>query len=84
MQTPGIPDLVAFLPDKRVWSRPQVWTQVWVEVKAPKGRLSADQQAFKMQCGWANQAHLVGGIDVVTAYLERGGWLKSQQREARR
>lgn len=74
MQTPGIPDLVAFLPpaDGGLGR----YTQLWVEVKAPKGRPSKAQDRFRQACVFAWQAHITGGVDAVLAYLKTGGWIR--------
>ena len=70
-QTPGIPDLLAFLP---VNFGPSV--QLWIEVKARRGRMRPAQVEFLRQCQDADQPHVAGGIDAVIAYLTNGGWLK--------
>ena len=77
MQTPGIPDLLIFLPlPSDVAARSEHdWRQVWVEVKAPTGRPSYEQRDFAQRCVLAGQDHITGGIDAVTGYLIVGGWL---------
>ena len=69
-QTPGLGDIVAFVPrvNARAWSE-----QVWIEAKAPGGRLSPAQKRFKAACERADIAHIVGGIDVVLAWLRARG-----------
>ena len=63
--TPGLPDLLVFLP--ACGSTP--CHQLWVEVKAPQGRLSEAQKGFRDVCVLSGVAHLVGGLDEVLAYL---------------
>lgn len=74
-QTPGLPDLYAFLPAGP--HRAYAATTLWVEVKAPRGRLSAEQRAFAEACEAARQRHVVGGLDEVVVFLTIGGWLKA-------
>lgn len=79
-QTPGIPDLLAFLPNA---PRPCAGSgphgvraahQLWIECKAADGRMSDDQETFRERCQGAGQAHLVGGLDVVLQYLATWGY----------
>ena len=74
MQTPGIPDLYVFMPVPNTCE--PCFVDVWIEVKAPKGRASEAQQAFQQHCANADVRHLVGGIDVVTEWLRKWGWIK--------
>ena len=74
MQTPGISDLVVFLPRER--------GVLFVEVKAPKGRLRPEQAEFRrlcLACLSAQVHHVVGGLDAVIGYLIGVGLLKSTQ-----
>ena len=75
MQTPGIPDLEAFLPARNGWPR----RLLKVEVKAPGGRLSAEQAEYRDLCLDASVAHIVGGLDDVLAWLMREGYVRSGQ-----
>ena len=71
-QTPGLPDLIAFLP-------PQKWlrrTLLFVEVKAAKGRLRPEQRHFQELCAFADVEHIVGGLDAVLAWLAREGYIQ--------
>ncbi len=52
-QTPGFSDLVAFHPDP-----PMI---VFVELKAPQGRLSPAQKIFEQTCKEAGGTHVVWG-----------------------
>ena len=63
-QTPGIPDLYAFLP---------AGGALWVEVKATGGRLSPAQLAFRELCASRGVHYVTGGVDSVAAWL-RVGW----------
>jgi hypothetical protein len=73
-QTPGIPDLWAFLPARGPVAAA---TGVWIEVKAAGGQLRPEQAAFRAQCEQCRVAHVVGGLDAVIAFLIDGGWVKS-------
>ena len=74
MQTPGIPDLVAFVRCQDDQS--QYWSQVWIEVKRPRGRMSADQSYFKENAERALAAHIVGGVSEVLDWLKERGVVK--------
>lgn len=76
MQTPGISDLVLFLPrrDMRDTTLPPMGRElVFFEVKAHGGRLCPEQQDFRQQCLAAGATHLVGNLDTFIAFLiDRG------------
>lgn len=72
-QTPGLPDLLAFVPVGEDETRN--WTLLWIEVKAKGGRLRPEQMLFRAQCHDAGVEHLVGDLDVVIAWLMRVGLL---------
>jgi hypothetical protein len=76
-QTPGLPDLYAFLPRAPLRLRHGPLA-LWVEVKAAGGRASAAQEAFVDQCQASGVAHVIGGVDAVIALLVVGGWLKAE------
>lgn len=83
MQTPGIPDLLAFLPqppdvNSRIEAR-----QLWVEVKAHGGKLRKEQREFAEHCYDAEVEHLVGGVDVVIQWATEAGYLVPQQWRSR-
>lgn len=83
MQTPGIPDLYAFLPSPPVVNchgAPFPPVAVWIEVKAATGRLSPEQRAFRDHCDQRDAAHIVGGIDHVQNWLVDHGWLRESER----
>ncbi len=78
MQTPGIPDVMAFLPPPSCMSGP--WTLLCVECKAKSGRLREAQQTFRDLCINANVWHVVGGIDAVITWLTARGYLREVRR----
>lgn len=73
MQTPGFPDLCAFVPvpafdaEGRSLGRPP--QLLFVEVKARGGRLRPEQIAFRDECGFAGINHVVGDLDAVIAWM---------------
>jgi hypothetical protein len=75
MQTPGVPDLLAFVPPPRRRGEPQDGlTHVWIEVKSEGGRLRPEQEHFRENCLAARVAHIVGGFDDVLAWLVNRGY----------
>lgn len=74
-QTPGIPDLLVFLPTRGA----EPTLMLWHEVKAGSGRLSADQQKFRSWCQAAHVEHVTGGLDAAIAYLVGHGRLRADQ-----
>lgn len=74
-QSPGWPDVGAFLPNGGGF--------LWVEVKAPGGRLRPEQREFRELCLLCKSPfgvhHVVGGLDAVIAYLVRLGLLRPEQ-----
>ena len=69
-QTPGMCDIVAFIP---VVSYSSASILLMIEVKAPKGRLSVRQRAFQLACRRSTASHIVGGVDAVLAWLRARG-----------
>ena len=71
MQTPGIPDLVAFvrMPWKVSEVRPR-YVQLWIEVKRPGGAMSDAQTKFRLHVLEAYCEHIVGGVDEVVDWLK--------------
>jgi len=68
-QTPGIPDLYAFIPHRQT----ATIIPLWVECKAYGARPTPQQVEFAARCGLASAAHVIGGLDDVIAWLlERG------------
>ena len=74
MQSPGLPDLLAFLP--------RGMGLLCLEVKAKGGRLRPEQEVFRnatLACAAPWQVHhVVGGLDTVIGYLMSLGLLKAQ------
>jgi hypothetical protein len=74
MQTPGLPDLIAFLP--------RALGVLFVEVKAPGGTLRPEQAAFRASCMALVSSqvyHVTGGLDAVMLRLMQLGLLKADQ-----
>ena len=73
MQTPGIPDLVAFV--RVPCSTPTV--QVWIEVKRTTDSTMSDAQTtFRKHALEAYREHIVGGVDEVLSWLKARGVVK--------
>src|SRR3990167_434408 len=80
MQTPGIPDVEAWLPwPPRGTSSDAGPTrqQLKWEAKRAGGRLSPAQQAYQRHCRDAGVAHVVGPVDALRAWLIGAGYLNS-------
>ena len=75
-QTPGLPDIWTILPPSRIGSGP---AGVWIEVKAPHGKRSREQEAFAAGCNIASVPYLCGGLDDVIAFLVERAYLKPAQ-----
>lgn len=76
MQSPGLPDLLAFVPvppDRRLRRF------LSVEVKAPGGRLRPAQAVWRDWCAAAGLAHVIGGLDEVIAWLLAEGVLRREE-----
>ena len=77
-QTPGIPDVLAFL--RHPAAQPGPHAPLWWEVKrAAGGVVSPAQQAFRDQCINANVWHVVGSLDDLLAWLIAHGHLRAAQ-----
>lgn len=76
-QTPGLPDLFAFLPG----SKNGRWgpTGIWIEVKAAGGVRSPAQKIFAETCEASSVQYLCGGLDDVIALLVWRALLKQDQ-----
>ena len=72
-QTPGIPDLYAFLP-----RRPGVAPAetLWIEVKRQGGAVRPAQRVFEAECWEAGQFHILGTLDDVQSWLRDEGYLR--------
>jgi hypothetical protein len=75
-QTPGIADLVAFLPSKRPAGETPRRVLLFIECKAEGGRLSPEQIVFRHLCHDAEIAHVVGTYNAVIAWLMDRQYLK--------
>jgi hypothetical protein len=73
-QTPGLPDVLAFLPRH---GESSARVLLFVEAKAAGGRLRPEQRVFREQCLDADVAHVVGGYDAVVAWLVARGRLRA-------
>ena len=73
MQTPGLPDLITFLP---VRNAGRISRLLFIEVKAPGGRLRYEQQIFASSCHAAGCEYLSGGLSELAAYLTKHGWIR--------
>jgi hypothetical protein len=65
MQTPGIPDLWAFLPAGGFGP-----TTLWIEVKRKGGKRSPAQEVFAIQCDLVEQNYVCGGLDDVMRWCK--------------
>lgn len=63
--TPGVPDLIAF----------GYTEMVFVECKAPKGKLSAAQLLFRAHCTRTGAPYLFGDYDNVRGMLKARGYI---------
>lgn len=78
MQTPGIPDVEAFLPAPP--DDPHgAWVVLKVECKARGGRLRPEQAEYRRLCEAAQIWHVVGGLDAVIAWLASAGYVRTDQ-----
>lgn len=75
-QTPGIPDVMAFVPNRR---NPGSYILLFVECKAVGGKLRPEQRTFRENCIAAGQGHVVGGLDDVIAWLLSAGLINASQ-----
>lgn len=71
MQSPGIPDLLAFVPQRvRVGQH-----LLFIECKAGGGRLRPEQVLFRTLCQQAGIEHVVGDLDAVIAWAIEHNYL---------
>lgn len=75
-QTPGLPDVHAFLPPAPLNPHSATWRELWVEVKAKGGQLSPEQVAFRDHCLLSGVAHVSGDLDALLEWLIVAGYLK--------
>jgi len=74
MQSPGLPDILAFLPT----NASDVALQLWWEVKAAGGRATPEQLAFAEHCARTSQAYVRGDLDALVAWLVAYGFLPAK------
>jgi hypothetical protein len=81
--TPGLPDLVAFLPPRAYriqgdipYAKPVL---LFVECKAAGGRLRPEQQEFRDLCQDCDVAHIAGDLDAVIAWLSERHYVRASQ-----
>lgn len=76
-QTPGIADLLIFLPIVRRYERPTLPPPfLWFECKAEDGVMSEAQEQFEELCHRRGIAHVKGGVDEGIAFLVQHGYLR--------
>lgn len=79
MQTPGLPDLQFFLPDRRRDAHLHPWRFLVVEVKREKlGRFRPEQIEYRDLCRAAGVDYIGGSLDDVIVWLVREGYVKNQ------
>lgn len=79
MQSPGLPDVIAFLKAPPTTPNAAPRRLLVVEVKAAGGRLRPEQAEFRAMCVASGTASVVGGLDAVIAWLIAEGHLTTQQ-----
>lgn len=77
MQTPGLPDLIAFLPGRDNPGAHGAMTLLVVECKSKTGRLRPEQAVFRDLCLRSDVHHIVGGVDDVLKWLIDRGYVKA-------
>lgn len=75
-QTPGIADVLAFLPAKAGAARVALW---WEAKHADGGRVSPDQARFADLCRQSSQAHCIGAVDELIVWLIRNDYLRADR-----
>ena len=76
MQTPGLPDVLFFVPH---WADVGRLLIVFWEAKAQGGRLSLEQATFRDNCSDAQIAHVTGDLDALIAWLAARGYVREGQ-----
>ena len=77
MMSPGLPDLMAFLPARQS-DPPRL---LMIECKRAGGQLSPAQAAYRQHCLDAGVAHVVGPLDSLVAWLVGAGYLTDDERK---
>jgi hypothetical protein len=78
-QTPGLSDLIAFLPWRGPGDSARTSRLLFVECKAPGGRMSTEQREFREFCLSSATDHVVGDLDAVIAWLIDHSYLAAHQ-----
>lgn len=78
MQTPGIPDVEAWLPGAR-HGFPRLRVLLKWEVKSAAGKMSPAQLEYRELCIQASVAHVCGDFDALIAWLIQQKWLREDQ-----
>lgn len=78
-QTPGVADLLAFLPTRWSGIASGPYRQLMVEAKSEAGSMTPEQKEFRELCLKAGVAHVHGTLDDVIAWLLKEGYLKPSQ-----
>lgn len=83
MQTPGVPDVHAFLPRPRYPVRAggqfEPRRLVYWEVKRKGGKMRPEQIDYRQACIDAGIAHVVGDFNALLAWLVQEGYLRADQ-----
>ena len=77
MQTPGIPDVMFFLPPPPSVFTPPHTLRLFLfwECKAAGGTLRPEQRLFEQLCQDAKISHLVGPFDALILWLAQNGYV---------
>lgn len=84
MQTPGLPDVIAYIK-RKTWLDADTPLDgitrrlVFIECKAPGGRLRSEQVEFRGLAIAADVAHITGGVNEVIAWLIDQRYMKADQ-----
>ena len=87
MQTPGIPDVAAFLPPPKFampWPAGQLRRLVYWECKSATGRLSEPQREYQRLCQLSGVWHVVGDVNALLVFLVKEGYVRADQLTAQR
>ena len=82
MQTPGIPDVEAFL--RVPGAAPARVLLKWEVKRAKGGRVSPAQAEYRQRCVEAGVAHVVGPFQALVDWLVAHGYVREQQLPAYR
>lgn len=77
-QTPGLPDVMAFLPASRLELGPTLPRFLCWEVKREGGRLRPEQAEFRAHCQASGVAHVVGDLTALMVWLVEHRYLRRE------